>query len=150
MRVTRAARVSVTRTTAASSPSTMPASAMRPLVQRRSASFSFWPFSRTRQRRRPTAAAASSQTDSTSTSSPSVILPESTGKALRALGPNRDRYDRLGKGMRERRKEKKKRRSLRSPTLTFQKSSPKTKLPKTSSKVWVSALAVSCSHTMLE
>ena len=59
----------------------------------------WWPFSRVRQQRRrplPPAAAAASQTDSTSSSS--VILPASTGRALRALGPKRDRHDRLGLG----------------------------------------------------
>lgn len=67
------------------------------LQQRRS----LWPFSllKPRRQRRPSAAAnaAAAAARADSSASP-VVLPASTGKALRALGPNRDRHDRLGIG----------------------------------------------------
>ena len=62
-------------------------------VQQRRA---FWPFSRTRQKRPPPPSASATAEDSPSSSS--VILPPSSGRALRALGPDLDRHDRLGIG----------------------------------------------------
>lgn len=93
---------------AASAPPSLSSAAARPPPQNQRRSLAlWWPFSRPpRLRRRPplpAAAAAAPQTDSSTTSSstPSVILPgttPSTGRALGALGPHRDRHQRLGFG----------------------------------------------------